>query len=864
MGPKNRSSHLRVPSTDLRESSNRFVADPCPQRIFCHAGVLGGVVSASLTLACLSDPSTSTEATTADTTQTAGPELTTDASTTSDTASSSDTGSESDTDVASESDSDTGEVMPLPSGPLQAGVAVGHLTRPIGISMAGYGARDPTNDTPWNDVLNGSRGMYGLPSVKAMVLEVEGERLVLLKLPTMSSESSLTDGIADKLQQKYGLELRGRILTGATHSHHTHARYWRLPKALAVVGCDSPDEEVIDELTTVFADTIKRAIDDLQPAHWGYAYRDDWDADNRIYRDRRGENNPTYGKDPRLTLLAVRRATGQPLAAIINFGMHGTVFGDENELLTEDAPGGIELKFEEYFYRQTGKPIYGMFIQAGGGDASPGGDHLGHPEAARTELVGEEAAPKIYDVYQQIVWRADASLGVRSQRIDLRYDDIGYDESDEFISPQNLPYTWGGWQCTGSGVDDANPDTSLEGKPKQCQDVEALLGALQQPIPHGEFHQTILTSAVIGDLVLVSLPGEPAASVIHYLREQLADRNRLGDPVTALAFGYSQDHLLYLTHPDDWYQGGYETEMSLWGPLFAKYIVDRQMATVDELLAGIDEPVWSEQSPNLSPPSDTPWAPRALEQSLDPGTVTTDPEPVVERGLTVRFGFRGGDATLAVPSVTLEYKLANGTYLPYPAASGWSGAMYDNSRYEMITHYSPDPAPNGEVVDSREHKWWVDWQVPLSFPATSVRFVARGEYFNGTVTSSYEVASPAFDIIQSTQASLSATLAGDDLLLTLQTAAPEVVEEESWLRAGFRLLDATAAAGAPQVVKAPLRIQFIKDGEPTGEQLTAEFDNEQGAHVIDFAATGLSPEGLSVSVHLAADISPSPVVVQVG
>jgi len=811
-----------------------------------------------LALACGRPGPTTTDASSSQTEATTG----SSSETTPDSTDPSTTDPETDTGT----DTDTGEPVALPTGPLKAGVAVGHLTRPIGVSMAGYGSRTPTTDTPWNNTLNASRGMYGLPSVKAMALEVAGEQLILLKLPTMSSEASLTDGIADKLEQLYGLDLRGRILTGATHSHHTHARYWRLPDALAVVGCDSPDEEVIDLLTTEFAETIKRALDDLQPAHWGYIHQDDWDPDDRIYRDRRGENNPTYGKDPRLTLLAVRRTSGAPMGVIINFGMHGTVFGSDNELLTEDAPGGIELKFEEYFYQREHQPIFGMFIQSGGADASPAGGSLGHPEPARIELIGEQAAPKIFDLYEQITWRAEASLGVQSRRIDLRYDAIGYDESDEFKSPQNRPFLWGGWQCKGSDsdIDDNNPETSLASKPKDCLDLEALLTALGQPIPHGEVHQTYLTSAVLGNLVLMSLPGEPAASVIHYLREELATRTYQGEPVTGMAFGYSQDHLLYLTHPDDWLQGGYETEMSLWGPLFAKYIVDRQVETIDGLLAGVHAPVWTEESENLSPKPDSPWEPRTFEVSLDPGQVVIEPEPVHERGQTLRFGFNGGDASITVPHVTLEIDGGGGMFVPYPAASGWVDAVYDNTRYHMITHYNPDPPPNGQVEPARTHQWWIDWQVPLDFPAASVRMVAQGRYFDGQELTDYEVVSPVVDIIQSSQASLTATLEGDDLVVLLTVPPPAYELEDTWPRSGYRLLDETAEANAPQVVRAPIKIQFMPGGQASGPPVSAVFDPQRGAHIVDFSSTGLSPEDLSVSVHLASDISPSPVVAQVG
>ncbi|HEY0139149.1 MAG TPA: hypothetical protein VGB85_33910, partial [Nannocystis sp.] len=370
----------------------------------------------------------------------------------------------------------TGEPGPgLASGPLQAGAAVGHITGPVGASMAGFGGRTKVNDTAWNDVLNGASGFYGYGAAKAIALEVEGERLVLLKMPTMSSEASLTEGTLAKLKDLHGIDLTGRLITGATHSHHNIARYWRLPPALGAVGADSPDEEIIDRVSTQLASVVKAAIDDLGPAQWGTGFADDWDADDLVYRDRRNENDPTYGKDPRLTILAVRRPDGAPMAAVLNFGMHGTVFDSDNELFTEDAPGGLEMKFEEHFFASTGKPIFGMFIQSGGGDASPAGDRLGHPGPARVELLGHDAAPKILAVYDAIEWKDSVTLGVRSRRIDLTYDAIGYDEVPEFENAADYPYTWGGWRCNEGAGDEANPATSLEGQPKQCTDLATLL-----------------------------------------------------------------------------------------------------------------------------------------------------------------------------------------------------------------------------------------------------------------------------------------------------------------------------------------------------------------------------------------------------
>ena len=737
----------------------------------------------------------------------------------------------------------------LASGPLKAGVAVGHLTGPVGASMAGFGGRTKVNDTAWNDVLNGASGFYGYGTAKAIALEVAGERLVLLKMPTMSSEASLTEGTIAKLRELYDLDLEGRLITGATHSHHNIARYWRLPPALGTIGADSPDEEIIDRISTQLASIVKAAIDDLGPAQWGTGLADDWDADDRVYRDRRGENNPTYGKDPRLTILAVRRPDGTPMAAVLNFGMHGTVFDSDNELFTEDAPGGLEMKFEEHFFATTGKPIFGMFIQSGGGDASPAGDRLGHPGPARVELLGHDAAPKLLAVYDAIEWKDSATFGVRSRRIDLTYAGLGYDEIPEFKNAADYPYTWGGWRCNEGEGDDANPATSLEGQPKKCTDLATLLMLFGATVPHGEIHQMYTTVAALDDFYLVSLPGEPTYSVIKHLRAELDARE-----VRGMAFGYSQDHMLYLTHPDDWYQGGYESEMSLWGPLAATYLIARQMELVEALQAGEGAPVWSEESPNLSLPQ--PFEPRAKEQSEDAGALVLDIAADVARGDTVRLGWGGGDPGLGEPHVVLQRDDGGGSFTDVPGPSGWPGAVFDNSRYHMLTHYDPIPEQNGAIVPSRQHHWYVDLQVPLELGAGTYRLAATGTHWDGAKVQTHTVTSTPFAVTTGKVDALAATLVGGTLTVVWTHTPPALETVETWPVAGYRLLDPEVGPDEPATIRAPITLDFFVDDQPAGAPQQVEFTPGKG-HVLDFAALGLPTQGLSVRAHLGADIMPA-------
>jgi hypothetical protein len=742
------------------------------------------------------------------------------------------------------------EAAPAARGPLRAGAAIGYLDGPVGISMAGYGGRTNGPKSIWSQTFKGSRGFYGHMTTKAMVLEVEQERLVLIKLPTMSSEDSLTDAITAKLLQDHGLDLEGRILTGATHSHHAHARYWRLPPSLGIIGIDVFDEEVLDRMATVFAATIAQAVEDLGPAQWAYGAVEGWDSDNRVYRDRRANQ---YPKDPRLSLLAVRRPDGTPMATVINFGMHGTVFGDRNDLLTEDSAGGLEMKFEDYFYAQQERPILGMFMQAGGGDASPAGDHLGHPSPARVELIGATAAPRIYEVYQGLEFKEEASLAVRSRRIGLRYSWMGYDDFPEFLNEDGDPYLWGGWQCT---VD--NPELSMQGQPKNCVPMDTLLESFGETVPYREVHQTFLTVARLDDLFLVTLPGEPAYSTIKYLRDQVQGLSTQERPLQVMGVGYSQDHLLYLTHPDDWFEGDYESQMGMWGPLLGKFLVDKQVQTVRDMVEGFHKPLFYEETSTAAEPQ--PFTPRQVERSLDPGQLLATLEASYARTQSVTLDFNGGDPALGSPQAVLQRQVSPGTFEDVPATHGLAGAVYDNSRYQMLTLYRPEPAMSARVLEQRRHGWRVVWEIPLGFPAGQYRFVMRGQHWDGQQAASYEVETSPFAITHADSDTLDLERQGERLLLRW-TGAPVPFswsEEGRWPVQGWRLQDPRVGPEQRPQILAPLRVQLLANGEPVGDPVDVLFSPEDSAHSLDLTGVALPQDAaLGVRAWVAADAEPS-------
>lgn len=754
------------------------------------------------------------------------------------------------------------EPRPAGKGPLQVGVATRVIDGPVGVSMAGYGGRNSGRKTHWADKLKGAAGFYGMQSVKVIAISVGDERMAFVKSPLMSAESYLTDAIARHLKKTHELDFDGRVITVAGHSHHTTARYWPLPSLLGYVGADSFDAEVTETNAAIFAEAIAEAWKGREPAEWGYGWVEDWDVENEVSRDRRPENNPTYGKDPRLTMMAFRRkADATPLAVVFNLPIHGTVLEDTNDMFTEDAPGYLEHKFEEAFFAREGKPVFGLFAQSAGGDASPAGDRLDHPPLARMERIGLFAAPALLSLYDTLTWSSETELAIRSQRIELVHERIYANKpwANEFLGEEGEVYKWGGWQCFSEG------EGSSEGKPKLCVDLGTFLGEyLEEEIPHNAAHETYLTVARLGDVWMMTMPGEPAWSMVKYARDTAAKKTWNGKPMEVLVLGYSQDHLLYLTAPDDWYMGGYNAEMSLWGSGGSVFLADESFGMIDAMMAGNNGPVFFEESPSLAPVPE--WTPRSRERSLAAGEIVTQPQAAVARTQTAQFAAHCGDPALGNPYVRVQRQQGE-AFVDVPALHGWEGHFYDNSRYEMVSVYDPDPPAEKKSVAERTHLWRFYWQVPSDWPAGTYRLHLECKVLEAGSDSStpktLSLDSTPFTVAMPEGAELSAALEGSTLSLALKVQGVEQEETVSearnggsWISAGYRLLDPFVRHTEPALVRAALKVEVLDADGAVVTTLDAPFVEEAKKNVVTLPA--VPPAGdWSVRAWLANDVVPS-------
>lgn len=635
-----------------------------------------------------------------------------------------------------------------PRGALKAGLGAAPLDFPMGVELAGYGSRTGPR-TPYTRSLGGSNAWLDRPEVRALAFDDGKEMFVLLRIPLSWTTDFMVARTAVKVAEKTGLDLRGRILTSAPHSHSEPARYWHLVVGLGFgfFGYGEFMWEVFERLTDSFADAVIMAVENLEPARFGYVMLEGVDPDNRIFRDRRRRNNnlPNYiRKDDRMVVMRVDDAAGQPLAVLTHFGIHGTVFGSNNPMITGDAGGGVEVELDHAVSAKYGRPVTGFFIQGNAGDVSPGGDDLQHTDAERIQLLGRRSWAVIEPALERIETSSDVHVSVITSRIPITHEALGYgpgDFHDVNVSCDNSPdyFRYGAFQCVEGYFEDEDPATAFSDGNLACVfAVECLTDG--HPIP--QFQKTVLTVARLGGLLLASMPGEPTSQFGRDISEALV--TQVPGASHGIVVGYSQDHHFYLLNEDDWLQGGYEPSRVIWGWRLGPYLVENAMRLARELNKEPEARVIDEGNlkPMYWPSTDEERAPVAFTESEGNPTEILQAVPgEVERLSEVQLAWRGGHPGLDLPRVFLERE--DGGSFAQVLRPG--GKVYDDAGFEMVVVYEG----SCDRINCINHRWRVRWQEDRDFPAGRYRLRVEGQALYGGRTGRYEVETPAFEVVPS-------------------------------------------------------------------------------------------------------------------
>ena len=730
----------------------------------------------------------------------------------------------------------SGEDTPLPEAPPvvpgapRAGVAERTLKMPVGTPLGGYTARCTClgnqskiddRQSNYNTAFVESGGVHTLPALDAIWLENGDDTLVILKTDTIYPFDHLTRVVAERLTEATGEDLRGKVVHTTNHTHHGWGAF--SDEEGFYLGTDRYNEEIFQRFADQMVEAALAARETLQPVKLGMGWQKDWDPTDLVYRDRRGvndalvvndpEGNPLpTGKDPYLGILRIDTLDDQPLAVMVNFGMHGIVLDVDNPLVSSDSGGAVETALEETF----DQPVLVMFTQAGGGDASPGGRQDGY---ARVETVGDLAAPLLRDLYDRVptsdqavrlesfTWNIPQDLDRthidRNGTVDYSYlpyeearvdDGVVYNPDGSLAMPIDEFNTQFGAAFCGTGdLDLPVGGIATSTFPyTNCMEVAFLStlievffqleqGEMPLPVPH--LARAAAAATRIGPLATLRadgstgdddqlvgwIPGEPTAMYVSMFRARAEQEH--GYP-HAMVVGYSMDEEGYQLLPEDWLMGGYEPDISVWGPLAAESVQETLLEGVGSVLGSdvhedpdpwglfgatpyLDRPL-PELAPDLTPTAGTRLevAPAYL---WTPGGITLDltlPAAAPRVQGMVQIAWEGGDPAVDLPTVTVE-RQEGSDWVPLTTHAG---RLITEAFPDILLAYTPDPLYPATAAQT--HQWWAAWQ-PIGhvrdrsgLPLGTYRLKVQGQSYAGGATTypwpstPYEVVSPSFEVVE--------------------------------------------------------------------------------------------------------------------
>jgi neutral ceramidase len=412
------------------------------------------------------------------------------------------------------------------NGRLQVGVATFDITPAAGVAMSGFAARTRP-----------SVGMHDPLTARAIAFSLADGSASETVPPDQHTRSALVV-VADLLALSVGqaMVLRSRIshLTGVAAESvvvmvtHTHAGPHVTPDGLG----PGQDRAVIAAVEDGIVGAAVRAWNTRVPARLGHGLG----KEHTVAHNRRHAGGTI---DPTVTVIRVDTEHGDPLAVVFSYSCHPTVLGPANLLFSADWPGFARSHVEAAFPGATA-----IFLQGCCGDINTG--HSPHASMAlnaiegrtfeRAALLGQLVADVVLNVARDIQPVEDARLAASSVETPMKFSPPLSRPELELLRAQSER----------ERQHDQRPDRAVVLRAQQLWAQRAI---------HHEFPPAptaVLTAIAVGELDIVTLPGEPFVGLALELRARLADR-------ALLVVGYANGVPGYVPYPPDEYRyGGYE------------------------------------------------------------------------------------------------------------------------------------------------------------------------------------------------------------------------------------------------------------------------------------------------------------------
>ena len=248
--------------------------------------------------------------------------------------------------------------------------------------------------------------------------------------------------------------------------------------------------------------------------------------------------------DDELTLTRIDTLDGNPFALLVNFTAHPTFMTEKQMMFSGGWPGHMQRTVEALI----GDGVTVMYYNGAEGDQRPQGrPNAGSSRWEQAERYGQELGFVVQDKWKSISTGTDVAFDFHLQDIDL---------------PTR---TW-------------HPDF-METGGKEYGLSEAIL---EKMLPHIAPASTASGCLRLGDLVIVGVPGEMAASLGLKIKASTEKKTGAKHPVIG---GLADEWISYMLPEKEYTVGGYEASVSFYGPTLGDTIVTGALRGVDQMVS---------------------------------------------------------------------------------------------------------------------------------------------------------------------------------------------------------------------------------------------------------------------------------------
>jgi hypothetical protein len=409
---------------------------------------------------------------------------------------------------------------------------------------------------------------------RSVALDDGETKIIFCVVDTCMVPRDLIDEAKALVENRTGLSST-RMMVSATHTHSA-------PAAMGCLG-SRMDPDYAKWLPGKIAESMIKALGNLQPARIGWASIDDWEhTHNRrwIFRlDRTGKDpfggstmhanmhpghlsrnviGPSGPVDPELSLFALQTRNGKPLAFFANYSQHYYGSG----LLSADYFGAFCRHVARRLHQPSSEgPFVAMISQGTSGDLM-WMDYGTARENQSMEGYAGAVADYAMRAYEQIQWKDHVPLRMVEKTLVLDW---------RRPTPERLQWAKERTDRLGNSL------------PRSQPDIYAMEASLLYEKPKAELK---LQAIRIGELGIATLPNEVYALTGLKIKAHSPFRSQFNIELANGAEGY-------IPPPEQHALGGYTT----WPARTAGLEVTAEGEIVETLLNGLEEVAGTERTP---------------------------------------------------------------------------------------------------------------------------------------------------------------------------------------------------------------------------------------------------------------------------